>query len=86
MMNDGVIHRKTLTGDLSVIRFTSYAFDLSAFMSAANDILLLPKDRTTQYLLNPSPNDKIFQHKPGSSSAPSCTSGFPNGPIRLFSR
>ena len=35
MMNDGVIHRKTLTGDLSVIRFTSYAFDLSAFMSAA---------------------------------------------------
>ncbi|PDQ21222.1 LPS export ABC transporter permease LptF [Mesorhizobium sanjuanii] len=64
MMNDGVIHRETLTGDLSVIRFTSYAFDLSAFMSASSDILLLPKDRTTQYLLNPSPNDKIYQQRP----------------------
>lgn len=64
MMNDGVIHRETLTGDLSVIRFTSYAFDLSAFMSASSGILLLPKDRTTQYLLNPSPNDKMFQQKP----------------------
>lgn len=69
MMNDGVIHRKTLTGDLSVIRFTSYAFDLSAFMSAANEITLLPKDRTTQYLLNPSPNDKMFQRNPGEYSA-----------------
>ncbi|RUV70745.1 MAG: LPS export ABC transporter permease LptF [Mesorhizobium sp.] len=64
MMNDGVIHRETLAGDLSVIRFTSYAFDLSAFMSASSDVLLLPKDRTTQYLLNPSPNDKVFQKKP----------------------
>ncbi len=69
MMNDGVIHRKTLTGDLSVIRFTSYAFDLSAFMSAANEVTLLPKDRTTQYLLNPSPNDKMFQRNPGEYSA-----------------
>jgi len=69
MMNDGVIHRKTLTGDLSVIRFTSYAFDLSAFMAAANEITLLPKDQTTQYLLNPDPNDKIFQRKPGAYKA-----------------
>ncbi|WP_217576769.1 LPS export ABC transporter permease LptF [Mesorhizobium sp. GbtcB19] len=66
MMNDGVINRKSVTGDLSVIRFTSYAFDMSAFMSAANDITLLPKDRTTAYLLNPDPNDKMFQREPGS--------------------
>lgn len=69
MMNDGVINRKSVTGDLSVIRFTSYAFDLSAFMSAANEISLLPKDRTTQYLLNPDPNDKLFQREPGSYRA-----------------
>ncbi|TPI43275.1 LPS export ABC transporter permease LptF [Mesorhizobium sp. B2-9-1] len=69
MMNDGVINRKSVTGDLSVIRFTSYAFDMSAFMSAANDITLLPKDRTTQYLLNPDPNDKMFQREPGSYRA-----------------
>ncbi|QPC93888.1 LPS export ABC transporter permease LptF [Mesorhizobium sp. INR15] len=64
MMNDGVIHRKTLTGDLSVIRFTSYAFDMSAFMSAASAVTLMPKDQTTQYLLNPSPNDKNYQQSP----------------------
>jgi lipopolysaccharide export system permease protein len=69
MMNDGVIHRETLAGDLSVIRFTSYAFDLSAFMSASSNILLLPKDRTTQYLLNPSPNDKVFQKSPNKYTA-----------------
>jgi lipopolysaccharide export system permease protein len=69
MMNDGVINRKSMTGDLSVIRFTSYAFDLSAFMSAANEITLLPKDRTTQYLLNPDPNDKMFQRRPSSYKA-----------------
>jgi lipopolysaccharide export system permease protein len=69
MMNDGVINRKSVTGDLSVIRFTSYAFDMSAFMSAANEISLLPKDRTTQYLLNPDPNDRLFQREPGSYRA-----------------
>lgn len=69
MMNDGVIHRKTLTGDLSVIRFSSYAFDLSAFMAAANEVTLLPKDRTTQYLLNPDTNDKMFQRQPSRYSA-----------------
>lgn len=69
MMNDGVINRKSVSGDLSVIRFTSYAFDMSAFLSAANDITLLPKDRTTAYLLNPDPNDKMFQREPGSYRA-----------------
>jgi len=64
MMNDGVIHRKTITGDLSVIRFTSYAFDMSAFMAAASEVTLMPKDQTTQYLLNPSANDKKFQQSP----------------------
>ena len=64
MMNDGVIHRKTLTGDLSVIRFTSYAFDMSAFMAAASEVTLLPKDQTTQYLLNPNVNDKLYQQAP----------------------
>jgi lipopolysaccharide export system permease protein len=64
MMNDGVIHRKTLTGDLSVIRFTSYAFDMSAFMAAASEVTLLPKDQTTQYLLNPNANDKNYQQNP----------------------
>jgi lipopolysaccharide export system permease protein len=65
LMNDGVVHRKTLSGDVSVIRFTSYAFDLSAFSADAAQKTLLPKDQTTAYLFNPDPNDKVFQQSPG---------------------
>ena len=43
LMNDGVVHRKAPAGDVSVIRFTSYAFDLSAFATAAQTTLY-PKD------------------------------------------
>jgi lipopolysaccharide export system permease protein len=64
LMNDGVIHRKTPSGDVSVIRFTSYAFDMSAFASSNSEPTLFPKDRTTQYLLNPDPGDKIYQQSP----------------------
>lgn len=65
LMNDGVVHRKTPSGEVSVIHFTSYAFDLSAFAADAGQQLLLPKDRTTAYLLHPDPNDPIFQQLPG---------------------
>jgi lipopolysaccharide export system permease protein len=65
LMNDGVVHRKTLAGDVSVIRFTSYVFDLSAFGAETPDKILLPKDQTTQYLLNPDPNDTMFKQSPG---------------------
>lgn len=64
LMNDGVVHRKVPSGDVSVIRFTSYGFDLSAFASEARGSNLLPKDRTTGYLLNPDRNDDIFKQTP----------------------
>lgn len=64
VMNDGVVHRKTPSGDVSVITFTSYAFDLSAFDDDISGVRLLPKDQTTQYLLNPSPNDSISKKSP----------------------
>jgi lipopolysaccharide export system permease protein len=64
VMNDGVVHRKTPAGDVSVIRFTSYAFDLSAFSAAASEVTMYPKDRTLPYLFNPNPNDKIYQNSP----------------------
>jgi lipopolysaccharide export system permease protein len=64
VMNDGVVHRKTPAGDVSVIRFTSYAFDLSAFSAAASEVTMYPKDRTLPYLFNPDPNDKVFQNTP----------------------
>ena len=64
VMTDGVVHRKSPDGNLSVIRFSSYAFDLSAFSAAAGSITMYPKDRTLAYLYNPDPNDKLFQNKP----------------------
>lgn len=64
VMRDGVIQRKAPGGDVSVIRFTSYAFDLSEFTNAANEILLFPKDRDTGYLMSPSPSDPLYQKYP----------------------
>ena len=64
LMNDGVVHRKTPAGDISVIHFTAYAFDLSAFATDTGDATLLPKDQTTPYLLHPDGNDKVYKEVP----------------------
>jgi lipopolysaccharide export system permease protein len=64
LMNDGVVHRKVLGTDVSVIRFNSYAFDLSAFSAAASEVVLFPKDRTLGFLLNPDPKDALYAKVP----------------------
>ena len=64
LMSDGVVHRKTPGGEVSVIRFTSYAFDLAAFSSGSDNILMFPKDRTLGYLINPDPNDYVLKKFP----------------------
>lgn len=64
VMNDGVVHRKTVGDDISVIRFSSYSFDLSTLTAAASTVLLHPKDQTLQFLLDPDPNDPIYKEKP----------------------
>ena len=70
MMKDGEIQRKLPGNDISVIRFPSYAFDLSLFTAERPARRrLAPKDRTLPYLLNPSPNDPIFKKKPQSFRA-----------------
>ncbi|MBA3446895.1 MAG: LPS export ABC transporter permease LptF [Pseudaminobacter sp.] len=69
VMNDGVVHRKTPEGDVSIIRFTSYAFDLSEFSASASKFYMFPKDRTISYLLNPDPNDTVYQGQPQSFRA-----------------
>jgi lipopolysaccharide export system permease protein len=69
LMNDGVVHRKSPEGDVSVVRFTSYAFDLSAFAASSDKITMFPKDRTISYLMNPDPNDYVFQEQPQSFRA-----------------
>ncbi|PSJ61032.1 LPS export ABC transporter permease LptF [Kumtagia ephedrae] len=66
VMSDGVVHRKRPSGDVSIVRFSSYAFDLSAFSKASESITMYPKDRTIAYLLDPDPNDRVFQENPRS--------------------
>lgn len=69
LMSDGIVNRRTQEGDVSVIHFASYAFDLSAFAAAASEATLLPKDQSTSYLLHPDPNDRVFQQQPNAFRA-----------------
>ncbi|MBA8907189.1 LPS export ABC transporter permease LptF [Aminobacter sp. NyZ550] len=64
VMNEGVIHRKAPGGEVSVISFDSYAFDLSEFSAAANEVTMQPKDRSTSYLMQPQHGDKFYQRNP----------------------
>lgn len=66
LMNDGVIQRKAVDGDISNIHFTSYAFDLSAFEPQTGIVTLMPKDQTTAYLFNPDRNDRHYKKSPNS--------------------
>jgi lipopolysaccharide export system permease protein len=65
LMNDGEVHRRDpRDGNLSIVRFTSYAFDMSTFTAAAKTITLLPKDRSTPHLLNPPAEDQLYLTSP----------------------
>lgn len=64
IMQDGEVQRKSAKGDLSVIHFDSYAFDLSRFESSSGKATIYPKDRYLSYLFHPDANDKIYQDAP----------------------
>lgn len=64
VMQDGEIQRKIAGKDISVIRFLSYAFDLSMFTSASGKPRLYPKDMTLPALLNPDPDDQTYKRNP----------------------
>ncbi len=65
LMKDGEIHQKSInTGQVSIIRFSSYAFDLSEFTASTSKPFLYPKDQTTTYLMNPDANDETLKRQP----------------------
>jgi lipopolysaccharide export system permease protein len=65
IMRDGTIQRRNKSdGAISMIEFSSYAFDLSTFASRANVPAFRPAERTTTYLMNPSPEDRYYQRHP----------------------
>ncbi len=66
VMTDGVIQqRNKLNDSISMIEFSSYAFDLSSFSSRGASVTLRPRERSTSYLLNPDPDDPYFRQSPG---------------------
>lgn len=66
VMNDGTIQRRNHEDkSISIIEFTSYAFDLSTLSSQTAVPPLQPQERSTTYLFNPDPSDRYYQKFPG---------------------
>lgn len=64
VMRDGVIQRKTYGGEVSVIKFDNYTFDLALF-TPADRLSVSASDQTLDFLMRPDPNDAGFQREPG---------------------
>lgn len=66
IMQNGTIQQKSETNNsMSIIEFESYAFDLSTFGSRNTLPDYTAAERSTAYLLSPSPNDPEYQKRPG---------------------
>jgi lipopolysaccharide export system permease protein len=68
-MNDGEVHRKLPNGDVSVIKFDSYAFDLADLTERAGEATIRAKDRDLWFLMNPDPEDDQVKRNPGAFTA-----------------
>lgn len=66
LMSDGELHRQAKSdGDVSIIRFATYALDLSLIGGgSATGGSYYAKERPTNFLLNPDPNDDVYQRSP----------------------
>lgn len=61
VMSDGTIQRRTNdTGSISIVRFQSYAFDLTSLIPQASTPVFKPSERTFFQLLNPEPGDEYY--------------------------
>ena len=65
IMRDGEVHRKSPEGTVSVVRFDSYAFDLSDLTQSRGQAKLHAGDRDLPFLLNPDPTDPDVKENPG---------------------
>ncbi|MFB9951183.1 LPS export ABC transporter permease LptF [Rhizobium puerariae] len=63
-MRDGEVHRRAADGRISIIKFVSYAFDLSAMAKSEGGLPQYSTDRSLSFLLNPDPNDPLYQKSP----------------------
>ncbi|MGB3502145.1 MAG: LptF/LptG family permease [Mesorhizobium sp.] len=65
VMADGEIQRRNpKDGNISIIRFASYAVDFNQFGAAGKSVTYFPKERSTAYLLSPDPKDHFTVKRP----------------------
>ena len=64
LMQDGEVQRKTAEGNVTIIRFDSYSFDLSELTASRGQATLTFGDRDLWFLLNPDPNDPHYKNRP----------------------
>ncbi|MDX3973176.1 LPS export ABC transporter permease LptF [Shinella sp.] len=69
VMKDGEVHRKLPDGNVSIIKFDSYAFDLADLTQSVGKSNIRAKDRDLIYLFDPDPNDPQYQRNPGAFTA-----------------
>ncbi len=69
VMKDGEVHRKLPDGGVSIIKFDSYAFDLTDMTRMAGEANIRAKDRDLFYLFHPDPSDAVFKKAPMSFTA-----------------
>jgi lipopolysaccharide export system permease protein len=65
IMQKGELIRETIpSGGTNIVRFETYAFDLSQFTAGDIKTKYKPRDRSTAYLLNPDTDDPVYQQSP----------------------
>ncbi len=69
IMHDGEVQRKAPGEDVSIVRFDSYAFDLSDLTASRGKANLRASDRSLSFLLNPDPSDEDYKARPGAYTA-----------------
>lgn len=65
MTNGTIQQRNAADQSISMIEFSSYAFDLSSFSAGGDTPVIKPNERPTTYLFNPDPNDPFVLESPG---------------------
>lgn len=65
-MRDGEVHQKTPEGKVSIVRFVSYAFDLSSMSQSTQEATRSPSDSSLGFLLSPDEGLKEYQRNIGS--------------------
>lgn len=65
VMRDGEVQRKAQDGNVSIVRFDSYSFDLTELSQTRGQARLRSGDRDLFFLLNPDPADEDYAKKQG---------------------